>query len=132
VIASMIPDQFAQSDPSNCSSLIPVGIPKVDAYALIGPDLWFRQIRRRDPGGGKALAADPEVVAGLPCGEAFFGVGQRDMVMRWFSVAEEGSQRQWLSLQEEGYLFPYLCSLVLPETLYRVLFPYALLCVYLI
>src|SRR5712672_4701654 len=29
-ITSMIPDQFAQSNPSNCSNLIPVGILKVD------------------------------------------------------------------------------------------------------
>ena len=61
-IASMIPDQFAQSDPSNCSSLIPVGIPKVDAYALLTQSLVLVD-PEMDP--AEALAADPEVVAVL-------------------------------------------------------------------
>src|SRR5712675_3206216 len=61
-IASMIPDQFAQSDPLNCSSFILVGIPKVDAYALLTQSLVPAD-PETDP--AEALAADPEVVAVL-------------------------------------------------------------------
>ena len=58
----MIPDQFTQSDPSNCSSLILVGIPKVDVYALLTRSLVLAD-PETDP--AEALAADPEVVAVL-------------------------------------------------------------------
>jgi len=60
-IASMIPDQFTQSDPSNCSSLIPVGIPKVDVYALLTRSLGSGGSRDgpsgsacHGPGGGRS------------------------------------------------------------------------------
>jgi len=58
----MIPDQFAQSDPSNCSSLIPVGIPKVDVYVLLTQSLIPADLEM-DP--AEALAADLEVLAVL-------------------------------------------------------------------
>jgi len=61
-ITSMIPDQFAQSDPLNCSSLIPVGIPKVDVYALLTRSLVLVD-PETDP--AEALATDLEVVAVL-------------------------------------------------------------------
>ena len=55
----MIPDQFAQSDPSNCSSLIPVSILKVDVYALLTQSLVLGD-PEMDP--AEALATDLEVV----------------------------------------------------------------------
>src|SRR5882672_8923330 len=55
-IASMIPDQFTQSDPSNCSSLILVGIPKVDVYALLTRSLVLAD-PETDP--AEVLAVDP-------------------------------------------------------------------------
>src|SRR5712675_786611 len=61
-ITSMIPDQFAQSDPSNCSSLILVGILKVDVYALLTRSL-FPADPEMDP--AEALATNQELVAVL-------------------------------------------------------------------